>query len=180
MALVKPFIFQVVGYQNSGKTTVVSQLIHMLKNKGLHVAAIKHHGHGGRPDIMESKDSSNHIVAGAAVSLVEGGGRLLLQAEQPSWSLAEEIELAIFFKPDVILIEGHKRESYPKLLLVKQKNDLELLKRLKQVEAVFIWDDTFRKEVASHLSVPCYQIGDPEGMEWLTHYILEKLSSPLQ
>lgn len=179
MALVKPFIFQVVGYQNSGKTTVVSQLIHTLKNKGLHVAVIKHHGHGGRPDIMESKDSSNHIVAGATVSLVEGGGRLLLQAEQPSWGLAEEVELALFFKPDVVVIEGHKKENYPKLLLIKQKSDLELLKRLKKVEAAFIWDEAFRMEVASHLYVPCYQIGDPAGLEWLIDYILGKLQSPL-
>lgn len=73
MAMVKePVIFQVSGYQNSGKTTLINKLISGLKEKGLSVITIKHHGHGGKPEAPEGKDSTSHIESGAAASLVEG------------------------------------------------------------------------------------------------------------
>ena len=49
MALVTPFIFQIVGYQNSGKTTFLNKLISHLTAVGINTATIKHHGHGGKP-----------------------------------------------------------------------------------------------------------------------------------
>lgn len=41
-------ILQVVGYQNSGKTSFVSELTKQLSSAGRRVGVIKHHGHGGR------------------------------------------------------------------------------------------------------------------------------------
>lgn len=41
-------IFQVVGYKNAGKTTLMEQLIAVLRNEGMVVSCLKHHGHGGR------------------------------------------------------------------------------------------------------------------------------------
>lgn len=65
-------ILQIVGYQNSGKTTLMEQLIKQATMEGLRVGAIKHHGHGGVPMIETSKDSSRHELAGAVVTAVEG------------------------------------------------------------------------------------------------------------
>ncbi|HJV30673.1 MAG TPA: molybdopterin-guanine dinucleotide biosynthesis protein MobB, partial [Bacillales bacterium] len=89
MALVKPMIFQVVGYQNSGKTTFITKILKQLKIEGDSVGVIKHHGHGGKPDVYEQKDSARHIENGAIATIVEGNGRLLLQAEQAMWTLQE-------------------------------------------------------------------------------------------
>ena len=91
MALVNPFIFQIVGYQNSGKTTFVNRLLSHFKNRGIKTVTIKHHGHGGKPTIVKEKDSSSHIVSGATASSVEGGGRLLLQIENSHSSLEDKI-----------------------------------------------------------------------------------------
>ena len=44
-------ILQVVGYQNSGKTSFVSELTARLSATGLRVGVIKHHGHGGTFDL---------------------------------------------------------------------------------------------------------------------------------
>ena len=54
-------VFQIVGYQNSGKTTLMEKVISGAAEKGVRVAYIKHHGHGGAPD---AKDSTRHQQAG--------------------------------------------------------------------------------------------------------------------
>lgn len=55
MAVVTPIIVQVVGFQNSGKTTFVKKLLQELSKQNIYVATIKHHGHGGKPDVVEKK-----------------------------------------------------------------------------------------------------------------------------
>lgn len=80
-------ILQIVGYQNSGKTTLMEQLIKQATMEGLRVGTIKHHGHGGVPTIETSKDSSRHEQAGAVVTAVEGAGTLRMSIHQNSWQL---------------------------------------------------------------------------------------------
>lgn len=172
MALVKPFIFQIVGYKNSGKTTVVSKLIKRLKADHLNVVAIKHHGHGGKPETAENKDSTNHLESGALASIVEGDGGLLLQAEKTIWTLEEKIQLASFFKPDVILIEGHKNEPYPKLLLLRRKEDLELL-RLRNVQVIMLWEEIPKED--SLKEIPSFYLNDTSAMDWMTDYLESQL-----
>lgn len=43
-------ILQVVGYQNSGKTTLIEKLCQLAECEGLKLGCFKHHGHGGTPD----------------------------------------------------------------------------------------------------------------------------------
>ena len=172
MALVKPLLFQVAGYQNSGKTTLSLKLIQQLTAAGLKVATIKHHGHGGRPDVVESKDSDKHVKAGAAVSLVEGDGRLVIQAESGHWSLSEEIEMLSFFKPDVILIEGYKFEPFPKAVILRDESDLELLEKLENVQVVLCSDP----ELVNRLKDTAVPVLDrDDGVGWILTHIINKL-----
>ena len=97
MALVKPVIFQVVGYQNSGKTTITAKLIETLGESGFKTVTIKHHGHGGRPDTAKQKDTEKHLDAGALASIIEGDGRLILQADNYESTLEEQIAMLEFF-----------------------------------------------------------------------------------
>lgn len=170
MALVKPVVFQIAGYQNSGKTTLILELIEKLSAGGMKIATVKHHGHGGKPDVLETKDSGRHISAGAAFSLVEGGGRILIQAEKTHWTLYEEIELLSFFKPDVILIEGYKNEKYPKAVILRDENDLSLLEKLENIKVVLYRDGN----LANHLkdsSIPAFDAADQNGSLWIEDYI---------
>lgn len=89
-------ILQVVGYQNSGKTTLMEQLIREATATELRVATIKHHGHGGIPDVESSKDSTRHERAGAAVAAVEGGGVLRLSAKRPLESRGDSCFISAF------------------------------------------------------------------------------------
>jgi molybdopterin-guanine dinucleotide biosynthesis adapter protein len=160
MALVKPIIYQVVGYQNSGKTTLILKLIEALKNEGIKSVTIKHHGHGGRPDVIPQKDSSRHLEAGALAALVEGDGRLVLQADGSFLSLDEQIRFMDFFHPDIILIEGHKKQSYPKLLLLRDENDLSLISDVCNIKAVIVWNHALMEVVRELLEVPVFHIAE--------------------
>ncbi|MCM3725652.1 molybdopterin-guanine dinucleotide biosynthesis protein B [Neobacillus cucumis] len=168
MALVEPFIFQVVGFQNSGKTTIITKLIKLLTDRGIKTVTIKHHGHGGKPDVMEGKDSSRHLSSGALAAIVEGGGRMILQAERLNLSLEDEIELLKFYQPDVVLVEGYKQKDYPKLLLLKKKEDLYLLKSLTNICAVGYWSDALNTE---HIQ-PSFSINDVAVINWTAELIL--------
>ncbi|URM32064.1 molybdopterin-guanine dinucleotide biosynthesis protein B [Cytobacillus firmus] len=172
MAMVKePVILQVSGYQNSGKTTLINKLISGLKENGLSVITIKHHGHGGKPETPEGKDSTSHIESGAEASLVEGGGRLLLHAEKNSWSLEEQVRIVLQLQPDVVLIEGHKKASYSKVLLLRSNEDMHLLKELTNICAVISWDDNVIKPNDLNFEAPFFSIGDPKGPEWIVEYL---------
>lgn len=160
MALVKPVIYQIVGYQNSGKTTIILKLIEILKNEGIKSATIKHHGHGGRPEILSQKDSAKHINAGAVASLVEGEGRLCLQADETALTLEEQISFVDFFSPEIILIEGHKKKTYPKLLILRDENDLSLISEICNIKTVIVWKKELIKVVRRYLEVPVFHITD--------------------
>jgi len=173
MALVTPVIFQVVGYQNSGKTTITSKLINLLAEKGVKTVTIKHHGHGGRPEYLPLKDTEKHVKAGALASIVEGNGSLLLQAENHYYSLEDQIELMTFFQPDVILIEGYKLESFPKLLLLRDENDLSLLKCVSNIAAIVYWKDKMDKVIKLKTDIPCFHIDDKRAITWTLKLLQE-------
>ncbi len=168
----KPFIFQITGYQNSGKTTYINKLLTQLAMQNLKVVTLKHHGHGGKPNIVAEADSALHVASGAAASLVEGGGRLLLQTEDIAWTLEEKIHLLTGLNPDVILIEGHKFEEYPKLVLLRTNTDFHLLNKLKNIVAVSYQN---QKPVETFASIPIFHHNDSSSINWVSDYIISQV-----
>ncbi|HWK21788.1 MAG TPA: molybdopterin-guanine dinucleotide biosynthesis protein B [Ureibacillus sp.] len=136
MKLKQPFIIQVVGYKNSGKTTLVCHLIEVARNLGLNSATIKHHGHGGKPTANENTDSFHHKQAGSIMAGVEGDGELLLSITQSSWTLGQILKFYELVDIDLIFIEGYKHENYPKIVLLSKEEDLSLLSEISNVYAI--------------------------------------------
>ncbi|THE11207.1 molybdopterin-guanine dinucleotide biosynthesis protein B [Bacillus timonensis] len=133
-------LLQVVGYQNSGKTTLVEKIVKKGSEFGYHIATIKHHGHQSRlQSIHQEKDSSRHFKAGASATIVEGGGSMQLEAKTSQWTLEKLIQLYAFFEHDMIVIEGYKNAQYPKIVLIKREEDMELLTSLTNIVAVISW-----------------------------------------
>ncbi|MGG0654993.1 molybdopterin-guanine dinucleotide biosynthesis protein B [Rummeliibacillus pycnus] len=132
-------ILQIVGYQDSGKTTLMEQLIIQASNEGLRVGSIKHHGHGGIPMVESSKDSVRHEKAGANVTAVEGEGTLRISIQQDNWQLAEILAIYESFKMDIILIEGYKNEQYSKVVLLRTAEDQSLLQKVSNIVCVLYW-----------------------------------------
>ncbi|MFJ7980871.1 molybdopterin-guanine dinucleotide biosynthesis protein B [Lysinibacillus xylanilyticus] len=132
-------ILQIVGYQNSGKTTLMEQLITKATTEGFRVGSIKHHGHGGIPMIESSKDSVRHEKAGASVTAVEGEGTLRMSIHQSNWQLADILAIYETFNMDIIFIEGYKNEDYPKVVLLRQAEDESLLQKVTNIVCVLYW-----------------------------------------
>lgn len=135
-------IFQVVGYKNAGKTTLMEQLIAVLRNEGMVVSCVKHHGHGGAP--TGSTDSDRFLLAGANGSSVEGDGVLKIVAKKREWTLVQLLQLQVLIdQPDVILVEGWKNAPYPKVVLLRDDSDQSLLE-LEHVQCAIDWGNNKR------------------------------------
>lgn len=167
--MVNTIVFQIVGFKNSGKTTLIKNLIHLLTNQQIEVAVLKHHGHGGIPDIGEN-DSEQHFSAGAAASMVEGAGTIQLlsrMSKNEPPSVPALLGVLRFFEPHVILIEGYKREIYPKAVLIKEESDFKLLNELDNIQAVIAWPDCY--QMAANLvskPIPIFQLGESDFYDW--------------
>ncbi len=143
-----------------------------LREVNVEVAVLKHHGHGGKPNINNVKDSHNHFQAGAIASLVEGDGSLeLLGSFNSEPPITELIQLLGLFHPDVILIEGHKQKDFPKLVLIKEESDLLLLERLTNVKAAVAWPDCLER-TRKQASVPVFSLDADQFFEWFLEQIL--------
>lgn len=116
-------VFGIAGFKNSGKTTLVVELIVELKSRGLRVATIKHAHHEFDID-HQGKDSFLHREAGADEVIVASARRWahiaeLREAGEPSLSAL----LTKVGDVDVVLVEGYKHGTHPKLEL--RRSDLD-------------------------------------------------------
>ena len=108
-------IIGLAGWSGSGKTTLLTKVIPRLTARGLKVSTVKHAHHSFDLD-QPGKDSHTHRLAGATEVLVGAASRWALMHElrgEPEASL--QALLAKLSPVDLVLIEGFKRETHPKL-----------------------------------------------------------------
>jgi molybdopterin-guanine dinucleotide biosynthesis protein B len=106
----------IVGYKNSGKTTLTHALARELTRRGHEVAVIKHTSH--RLDLL-GKDTD---VLGEAVSQV---GFISPQESGVFWKKPLSLENIIpYLEADLLLIEGFKAEkTFPKIVCLRGEPD---------------------------------------------------------
>lgn len=114
-----PAIIAVSGIKNSGKTTLLEGIIPLLCEFGLNIAVIKHDGHDFTPDVPGT-DSDRLRRAGAKGVAVYSSSRYML-TEQRDTITSEEM-VCRFPDADLILLEGGKYSSYPKIEIVRRQN----------------------------------------------------------
>lgn len=168
-------VLQIVGFQNSGKTTLLTKIIEAMSDGGVRVGTIKHHGHGGFPAAYDTdKDSAKHRGAGATVTGVEGAGMLQLHAfKNEGWTLPEMLSFYNRLPLDIILIEGFKREPYPKVVLLRSVEDEVLLEQLENIQAVISWYKSFEIKI----EIPMFHISDENDyLTWVKSYF-ERIDS---
>jgi molybdopterin-guanine dinucleotide biosynthesis protein B len=108
-------IFGLAGWSGSGKTTLMMALIPELVSRGVTVSTLKHAHHAFDVD-QPGKDSWRHRQAGAQEVMVCSQNRWALMRElrgapEPSFD-----ELVRRMSPvDILLVEGFKRHSHPKI-----------------------------------------------------------------
>ncbi|MCX6009723.1 MAG: molybdopterin-guanine dinucleotide biosynthesis protein B [Chloroflexi bacterium] len=109
-----PPIVSIVGESKSGKTTLIEALISELKSRGHRIATIKHSVHRlnfDKPD----KDSWRHIQAGSNATAIVSPDQIVLI--KPATQEPDLNEIARLFGEDydIILAEGFKQSSVPKI-----------------------------------------------------------------
>ncbi|KHD85250.1 molybdopterin-guanine dinucleotide biosynthesis protein B [Heyndrickxia ginsengihumi] len=159
-------ILQIVGYQDSGKTTLMEKLVNMLSDQGFRVGTLKHHGHGGAPMLPAQKDSTRHFEAGSMMAGVEGEGTLSLAIHNNNgWQIDELVDFYRTLPLDILLIEGFKKASYPKLVCLRNdEEDLQLLE-LSNVVAAFSFNRIEHPR--------CFLIQKEESYrKWLLDYMM--------
>ena len=112
LAMRGAFVFGVTGWKNAGKTTLTERLVAEFVRRGWRVSTIKHAHHAVDIDRAGS-DSFRHRAAGASEVALVGGQRYAIMREQAEPALSEV--LARLAPADLVLIEGYKRESHPKI-----------------------------------------------------------------
>lgn len=108
-------VFGLAGWSGSGKTTLVCKLIPELISRGVTVSTLKHAHHNFDVD-KPGKDSYEHRQAGATEVMISSGNRWALMHELRGAAEPTVEELVARLSPvDLLLIEGFKKESHPKL-----------------------------------------------------------------
>jgi molybdopterin-guanine dinucleotide biosynthesis protein B len=99
----------IIGYSNTGKTTLIEKLIPLFTARGLRVAAIKNAHHGFDMD-RPGKDSHRYREAGAAQVLIATSQRWALLTETPQRPATLEELLGELAPCDLVIIEGFKSD----------------------------------------------------------------------
>ncbi|WP_282152503.1 molybdopterin-guanine dinucleotide biosynthesis protein B [Ruegeria atlantica] len=108
-------VYGVTGWKNAGKTGLVERLVAEITGRGFSVSTVKHAHHAVDVD-QTGTDSFRHREAGASEVLLASGKRIAVMQElrgAPEPPLADL--LARLLPVDLVLIEGFKRESHPKV-----------------------------------------------------------------
>ena len=113
----RPAVVALVGGHDSGKTSILVELVPRLKARGLVVGTIKHTTRDVDDDVA-GKDSQRHAAAGAAVAALVTPGRTSARR----FGEEEEFERVLrreFRECDLVLVEGYKSLPMPKIEVIR-------------------------------------------------------------
>ncbi len=152
-------IIGLAGWSCSGKTTLITKAVPCLIARGNRVSTLKHAHHGFDLD-QPGKDSFMHRAAGATEVVISSAKRFAILHElrdEPEWDLPDLLNK--LSPVDLVLIEGYKRDAFPKLEVHRVENGKPLLHP----------DDPHIVSVASdrplpHAKVPVIDLNDIEAI----------------
>ncbi|MGK5090754.1 molybdopterin-guanine dinucleotide biosynthesis protein B [Deltaproteobacteria bacterium TL4] len=123
-------VFNIIGYSGSGKTTLIEKWIPLLIKEGYQPAYLKHAGH---PHSFgaKGKDTTRQFDAGAVHASIY---------TETHWSLQmrgtiDPLMLQSNCNADLLLLEGFKASSFPKVVLVHPEKGVPEALHWEQSEA---------------------------------------------
>lgn len=120
-------VFGVIGWKNAGKTGLMERLVAEITARGFSVSTLKHAHHNFDID-QQGKDSCRHRDAGARQVLLASANRWALMTElrgepEPPF----EKLLAQLTPVDLVLVEGFKRDTHPKVCVYRQQTSQSMI-----------------------------------------------------
>jgi molybdopterin-guanine dinucleotide biosynthesis protein B len=158
-------IIGLAGWSGSGKTTLVTKLLPCLLARGLRVSTLKHAHHGFDLD-KPGKDSFMHRAAGATEVIISSARRWAILHElrdEGEWDLRDLV--AKMSPVDLVLVEGYKRDAFPKLEIHRAENGKPLIHP----------DDPSIVAIASNVALPqaTVPVIDLDDIEAIADVLLE-------
>jgi molybdopterin-guanine dinucleotide biosynthesis adapter protein len=159
-------IIGLAGWSGSGKTTLITRLIPRLIARGIRVSTLKHAHHGFDLD-QPGKDSFFHRTAGATEVIISSAKRWAILhelREEPEWDLRALV--AKMTPVDLVLVEGFKRDAFPKLEIHRAANGKPLIHP----------DDPHIVAIASDIDLPAAKVPlvDLDDIEGIADLLLKR------
>lgn len=119
-------VYGVIGWKNSGKTSLMERLVADITGRGFSVSTVKHVHHTVDLD-QPGKDTFRHRQAGAREVVLASKDRFALMVEHrgPEPDLAQV--LARLAPVDLVLVEGYKRDSHRKVEVWRRETGHDLI-----------------------------------------------------
>ncbi|MEA3363375.1 MAG: molybdopterin-guanine dinucleotide biosynthesis protein B [Thermodesulfobacteriota bacterium] len=157
-----PPVVSIVAKSGTGKTTLLEKLIAELKLRGYRVGVVKHNAHKFNID-HEGKDSWRLTQAGADTMLITSAEKIALVKQngaggEPS---LEEIAVTYCGDVDILLTEGFKRSSMPKIEVHRSECGDSLFCRGENHDPELI---AVASDCPLELDVPVYDLSDAVGL----------------
>lgn len=146
-----------VAKSNTGKTTLLEKVIQELEKRGYRIGAVKHDAHSFEID-HPGKDSYRLAAAGAATTLITSPERLALIKRHSRTPTLEELVGTYFNDVDIVLTEGFKRSSLPKIEVHRGERSPTLLCRGEENDPCLL---AVASDEPLELDVPVLDINNP-------------------
>ena len=150
----------VVGWKDTGKTTLVAALVKGLSEQGYSVSTVKHAHHAFDID-HQGTDSHRHRQAGARETAIISATRWAIMHELRG---AEEPQLPLILAKlepcDLVIVEGYKHEAHAKLEVLggNAKKEKPLWPQDRNIIALA------GKRFPESCTLPCFDLDDIEGI----------------
>ena len=119
-------VYGVIGWKNSGKTSLMERLVSEITGRGFSVSTVKHVHHTVDLD-QPGKDTFRHRQAGAREVVLASADRLAIMVEHRGPEPELPAVLARLAPVDLILVEGYKRDAHPKVEVWREETGHPLI-----------------------------------------------------
>lgn len=154
----------------TGKTTLLKELLPLLRGRGLRVGVVKHTHHAFEVD-RPGKDSYELRKAGASEMLIASGKRWALMADT---EMVGDPDLATLLRRldrdnlDLVLVEGFRHEPFPKIELHRPALDRPLIFPEDPHVIAVACDAPLRRPT----DLPILELGNPQS---IVSFIVKRL-----
>lgn len=150
-------VYGIIGWKNSGKTSLMERLVSEITARGFSVSTVKHVHHSVDLD-HPGKDTYRHRQAGAREVVLASADRLAILVEHRGPEPELPAVLARLAPVDLVLVEGYKRDAHPKVEVWRAETAQPLIQP----------DDSLVRAVATDaalsLPVPVLDLNDTKAV----------------
>ncbi|HEX9022721.1 MAG TPA: molybdopterin-guanine dinucleotide biosynthesis protein B [Geobacteraceae bacterium] len=146
-----------VAKSGTGKTTLLERVIAELKGRGYRIGVIKHDAHRFEID-HPGKDSYRLTAAGADTMLISSSEKLAMVKKHEASPQLETLIATYFADVDIVLAEGFKKGSLPKIELHRQERSNALMCRGEENDPSLV---AVASDEPLSLDVPVLDLNDP-------------------